>query len=74
MATRRRRALWGFGSRGGCSGRRSASRLALIELTGRYDACAEANCVGKFDAGERPPIAPTPHSAAIEACTVAAGA
>ena len=74
MGTRRCRALWGFGSRGGCSGRRSASRLALIELTGRYDACAEAYCVGDIDAGQRLLIDPTPHSAAIETSAITTGA
>ena len=74
MATRRRRALWGFGSRGGCSGRRSASRLAPIELMGRYDACAEAYCVGDIDAGQKLLIDPTPHSAAIETSAITTGA
>ena len=74
MGTRRCRALWGFGRRGGCSGRRSASRLALIELTGRYDACAEAYCVGDIDAGQRLLIGLTPLSTAIETSAITTGA
>ena len=41
---------------------------------GRYDACAEAYCVGDIDAGQKLLIDPTPHSAAIETSAITTGA
>jgi len=51
-----------------------APRLALIELTGRHDAWPEADCGGKIDVGRRRLIGPAPHSRAIEASAITAGA